>query len=185
MKVRYEEKDVGQLFVGRIDLKKSKFFKRKFVIKGVKFKVDNRKSVLVGMILYVLDLISKEYENLEIMVFNFFYNDEVVSSDLYDEDRFRCGLQREFFDDINRRRVFFISVVVVLLSDEVRERGGLVDLILSEDGYVGDKVENDNIEVVDEEKSLKDDREKVIVVLKRVYFSRVCEMYDCQRICVV
>lgn len=179
MKVRHEEKDVGQLPVGRTDSKKSKLFKRKLAIKGAKSKVDNRKSAPAGMILHVSDLTSKEYENLETMASNFLHNDEAASSDSHDEDRPRCGSQRESPDDTNRRRASSTSAVAASSSDEARERGGSVDSTLSEDGHAGDKAENDNTEVVDEEKSLKDDREKAIAVLKRVHPSRVCEMHDC------
>ena len=175
MKVRHEEKDVGQLPVGRTDSKKSKLFKRKLAIKGAKSKVDNRKSAPAGMMLS--DLTSKEYENLETMASNFLHNDEAASSDSHDEDRSRSGSQRESPDDSKRRRASSTSAVAASSSDEGRERGGSVDSTLSEDDHTGDKAENDNTEVVDEEKSLQDDREKAIAVLKRVHPSRVCRVH--------
>ena len=180
MKVRHEEKDVGQQPVGRTDSKKSKLFKRKLAIKGGKSKLDNRKSAPAGMILHVSDLTSKEYENLETMASNFLHNDEAASSDSHDEERPRGGSQRESPDDSNRQRASSTSAVAASSSDEGRERGGSVDSTLSEDGHTGGKAENDNTEVVvDEEKSLQDDREKAIAVLKRVHPSRVCRMHDC------
>ena len=176
MKVRHEEKDVGQLPVGRTDSKKSKLFKRKLAIKGAKSKVDNRKSAPAGMTLS--DLTSKEYENLETMASNFLHNDEAASSDSHDEDRSRSGSQRESPDDSKRRRASSTSAVAASSSNEGRERGGSVDSTLSEDGHTGDKAENDDTGVVvDEEKSLQDDREKAIAVLKRVHPSRVCRMH--------
>lgn len=84
MKVYYEEKIVQ--FLERINFKKSKLFRRKYVLKGNKSKVDNRKSVLLNMVL--LDFISKDYESLEKMVVSYFdqsNSDKVISSDLYDE----------------------------------------------------------------------------------------------------
>ena len=180
MKVHHEEKDVGQLPVGRSDSKKSKLFKRKLAIKGAKSKVDKRKSAPAGMILS--DLTSKEYENLEAMASNYLHNDEAASSDSHDEDRPRSGSQRESPrespDDSKRRRASSTSAVAASSTDEGRERGESVDSILSEDGDTGDKAENDNSEVVvDEEKSVNDDREKAIAVLKRVHPSRVCKMH--------
>lgn len=172
MKVYHEEKDVGQRPVGRTDSKKSKLFKRKLAIKGAKSKADKRKSAPAGIMLS--DLTSKEYENLETMASNYLHNDEAASSDSHDEDRPRSGSQRESPDDNMRRRASSASAAAASSSDEGRERGGSVDSILSEDICT----ENDNAEIVgDEEKSLEDDREKAIAVLKRVHPSRVCKIH--------
>ena len=172
MKVYHEEKDVGQRAVGRTDSKKSKLFKRKLAIKGAKSKADKRKSAPAGIMLS--DLTSKEYENLETMASNYLHNDEAASSDSHDEDRPRSGSQRESPDDSTRRRASSASAAAASSSDEGRERGESVDSILSEDICT----ENDNAEDVgDGEKSLEDDREKAIAVLKRVHPSRVCKIH--------
>lgn len=176
MKVHHEEKDLG-LPVGRTDSKKSKLFKRKLAIKGAKSKVDKRKSAPAEMV--SSDLTSKEYEKLETMASNFLHNDEAASSDSHDEDRPGSGSQRESPDDNKRQRASSASAVAASSPDEHRERGGSVDSTLSEDGHTGDTTKNDNAEiVVDEEKSLNDDREKAIAVLKRVHPSRVCKMHE-------
>lgn len=170
MKVYHEEKDLP---VGRTDSKKSKLFKRKLAIKGNKSKVDKRKSAPAEM--FLSDLTSKDYEKLEKLASNFIHNDETASSDSHDEDRPGSASQTGSPDGGKRPRAASASVLEASLSlDEGRGRGASLDSTLSEDGLTA-TCHNDNAEiVVDEEKNLKEDRDKAIAVLKRVHPSRVC-----------
>lgn len=175
MKVYHEEKDSG-LPVGRTDSKRSKLFKRKLVIKGNKSKVDKRKSAPAEMILS--DLTSKEYEQLESLASNSLHNDETASSDSHDEDRPGSVPQASSPNGSERPRAASASAVAASSSDESRDRGDSLDSTLNEDGVTGDiaSTSNVNADVVDEDKSLQEDREKAIAVLKRVHPSRVCTM---------
>ena len=174
MKVYHEEKDKG-LPVGRTDSKKSKLFRRKLAVKGHKSKVENRKSAPAEILLS--DLTSKEYEKLENLASSFLHSDEAASSashssDSHDEDRLANLSDMSPPNDSERARAASASGVVALSLDESRDRGDSFDSTLNEDGVTGD-IGNHQDARVDEEKSLQEDREKAIAVLKRVHPSRV------------
>ncbi|KAL9971108.1 hypothetical protein ACROYT_G023595 [Oculina patagonica] len=170
MKVYHEEKDSGQAVV-KTDSKRSKLFKRKLVIKGNKSKLDKRKSAPAEIL--SADLTSKEYEQLENLASNSFHNDETASSDSHDEDRPGSAPQASSPNGSDRPRAASASATAASSSDESRDRGDSLDLTLNEDSATGDIANNVSTDVVDEDKSLQEDREKAIAVLKRVHPSRL------------
>ena len=170
MKVYHEEKDLV-MAPERTNSKKSKLFRRKLAIRGHKSKVDKRKSAPPNMVLS--DLTSNDYEKLEKLASSYLEgsNEETASSDSHDEGTSEGMTQTESVDGNGRPRSASASGMGSLSFDEGRERGESLDSTLSDDGQIA----SDNGEVeVDEEKSLKEDKEKAIAVLKRIHPSRVC-----------
>ena len=169
MKVYHEEKGVE-----RTNSKKSKIFRRKLAIKGHKSKVDKRKSAPPNMLLS--DLTSKDYEKLEKMASCYLEHntDETASSDSHDEERLEGVSQTGSSEHNGRPRAASASAMRSISFDEGRSRGESLDSTLSDDGQTA----NDNGEIeVDEEESLKKDKERAIAVLKRIHPSRVCMLY--------
>ena len=169
MKVYHEQKGVAP---ERTNSKKSKIFRRKLALKGHKSKVDYRKSAPAKML---LDLTSTDYENLEKLASSYLErgNNEEASSDSHDEGASEGASQTGSVDGNGRPRVASVSGVRSLSFDEGRDRGDSLDSTLSDDGQIS----QDNGESeVDEERSLKEDKEKAITVLKRIHPSRVSTM---------
>ena len=175
MKVYHEQKD-SRLPVERTDSKKSKLFKRKLAIKS-KSKVDKRKSAPAEIL--SLDLTSKDYEKLQHMASNLL-SDETASSDSHDEDKPGSVAPKTSYDDSERPRAASVSTVTALSSDEGRDREDSVDSTLSEDGLTQETTYSENADINDddEEKRLKEDKQKAIAVLKRVHPSRVCTLFN-------
>ena len=164
MKVYHEEKGIE-----RTDSKKSKILRRKLALKGHKSKADKRKSAPPSLLLS--DLTTKDYENLEKMASSLLEqsNDEVsnCSSDSHDDERPEVVSP----DDASRPRASSVSGTRSMSFEDGRDRGDSVDSNLSDDGLLAG--DNNEVEVADEEKSLKEDKVKAIAVLKRIHPSRV------------
>ena len=164
MKVYHEEKGIE-----RTDSKKSKILRRKLALKGHKSKADKRKSAPPSLLLS--DLTTKDYENLEKMASSLLEqsNDEVsnCSSDSHDDERPEVVSP----DDASRPRASSVSGTRSMSFEDGRDRGDSVDSNLSDDGLLAS--DNNEVEVADEEKSLKEDKVKAIAVLKRIHPSRV------------
>ena len=177
MKVYHEQK--GQA-PERTNSKKSKMFRRKLALKGHKSKVDYRKSAPPNMLLS--DLTSKDYENLEKLASSYLErsNDETASSDSHDEGASEGASQTGSVDGNGRPRAASVSHARSLSFDEGRDRGDSLDSTLSDNGQIA---EDNGESEIDEEKSLKEDKEKAITVLKRIHPSRVSTMLVCCRVC--
>lgn len=164
MKVYHEEKGIE-----RTDSKKSKILRRKLALKGHKSKADKRKSAPPSLLLS--DLTTKDYENLEKMASSLLEqsNDEVsnCSSDSHDDERPEVVSP----DDASRPRASSVSGTRSMSFEDGRDRGDSVDSNLSDDGLLAS--DNNEVEVADEEKSLKEDKVKAIAVLKRIHPSRL------------
>ena len=121
-----------------------------------------------------MDVTSEDSEKLE-HVASSFLNDETASSDSHDEDRPRTSAPSTSCQDIERRRA--ASIGAAMSSYKGRDRIGSFDSTRSEDGVTCKaticEIAQNNGDG-DLEKRLKEDKEKVIAMLKRVHPSRIC-----------